>query len=192
MTNTPTLKLSPHFSLAELTTTAQNISNTPTSPIILDNLRSVCVNVLEPVREHFSHSITVHSGYRSPAINKAVGGSDRSQHMKGEAVDFHVNGLTVYDVAIWISDNMEYDQLILENFIPGNKTSGWVHCSFSKGNRNQDLTKFKGSKTYYAGIVLQPEKSLPPPAPLEERGGRNPFLKLSRADQGGGKSSTTP
>ena len=55
-----------------------------------------------------------------------------------------------------MSENVDYDQLILENFVPGIPTSGWVHCSFSQRNRNQDLTKFKGSGTYYPGIILKP------------------------------------
>ena len=90
-------------------------------------------------------------------LNKAVGGSSASQHVKGEAVDFHVSGHSVYDLAIWISNTLDYDQLILENFLPGIPTSGWVHCSFARNNRGQDLTKFKGSKMYHPGIILKPE-----------------------------------
>jgi zinc D-Ala-D-Ala carboxypeptidase len=149
-------RLSKHFSLAELTQTSQKIANISTSPIILNNLRMVCANILELVRAHFGRPVLIHSGYRCPGVNAAVGGSKASQHMKGEAVDFHVSGYTVYDVGIWISENLDYDQVILENFVPGIKTSGWVHCSFSKNNRGQDLTKFKGSNTYYPGIVLKP------------------------------------
>ena len=148
--------LSKHFGLAELTRTDSGLPNTPDSPTVIDRLRGVCEHVLEPVRAHFGRPVILHSGYRSPAVNAAVGGSVASQHVKGEAADFHVNGFSVYDVAMWVSDNLEYDQLILENFVPGVRTSGWVHCSFSRNNRNQDLTKFKGSKTYYEGIVLKP------------------------------------
>lgn len=149
-------KLSKHFSLGELTHTSTKIANTPTSPIILDNLRLVCSNILEPVREHYGRAVLINSGYRCARVNAAIGGSRTSQHMKGEAVDFHVRGHTVYDVAVWISENLDYDQVILENFVPGIKTSGWVHCSFSKNNKGQDLTKFKGSNVYYPGIVLKP------------------------------------
>jgi len=150
------IKLSKRFSLAELTHTSQKIANVPASPSILNNLRAVCVNVLEVVREHYGRPVRIHSGYRCAAVNTAIGGSKRSQHMKGEAVDFHVTGHTVYDVAIWIAENIDYDQVILENFVPEIKTSGWVHCSYSKNNRGQELTKFKGSNKYYAGIVLKP------------------------------------
>ena len=148
--------LSKHFNLAELTRTDSGLPNVPDSSAVIDRLKGVCEHVLEPVRAHFGRAVVVHSGYRSPAVNAAVGGSATSQHVKGEAADFHVNGFSVYDVAIWVSDNREYDQLILENFVPGVRASGWVHCSFSRNNRNQDLTKFKGSKTYCEGILLTP------------------------------------
>jgi zinc D-Ala-D-Ala carboxypeptidase len=151
--------LSTNFSLSELTRTSSKISNAPTSPIIIDNLRALCMYVLEPVRKHFNKPIIIHSGYRSPAVNNAIGGSKTSQHMKGEAVDFHINGYSVFEVAEWISTKeIDYDQLILENFVPGITTSGWVHCSYSKKNRFQNLTKFKGSKIYHDGILLSPHK----------------------------------
>jgi len=149
--------LSKHFRLSELTRTSSKLANTPTSSVIIDRLRELCVNVLEPVRSHFGRAVLIHSGYRSPAVNSAIGGSKTSQHMKGEAADFHVPGQTVYDVAMWISETLEYDQLILENFVPGSGSSGWVHCSYAKKNRDEELTKFKGSKQYYEGILLYPE-----------------------------------
>lgn len=149
--------LSKHFRLSELTRTSSKLNNTPTSWAVIDRLRDLCVNVLEPVRSHYGRAVMIHSGYRSPAVNSAIGGSTSSQHMKGEAADFHVAGHTVYDVALWISENLEYDQLILENFVPGSGASGWVHCSYAKDNRDQELTKFKGSKTYYPGILMYPE-----------------------------------
>ena len=154
--STESLRLSKHFTLSELIKTSYKINNTPASPVVLDSLRRVCVNVLEEVRKHYGRPILIHSGYRSPAVNAAASGSKASQHMKGEAVDFHVLGFSVYEVAVWMSENLDYDQLILENFVPGIPTSGWVHCSFSQRKRNQDLTKFKGSSTYYPGIILKP------------------------------------
>lgn len=150
-------RLSKHFTLREMTTTSSGLPNQPASPQVLDNLRSLCSQILEPVRAHYERPVIIHSGYRSPDVNKAVGGSSASQHVKGEAVDFHVSGHSVYDLAMWISNTLDYDQLILENFLPGIPTSGWVHCSFARNNRGQDLTKFKGSKMYHPGIILKPE-----------------------------------
>lgn len=150
-------RLSKHFMLREMTTTSSGLANQPASPQVLANMRTLCEQILEKVRAHYGRPVIIHSGYRSPAVNKAVGGSPTSQHVKGEAVDFHVSGHSVYEVATWISETLDYDQLILENFLPGLPTSGWVHCSFAINNRGQDLTKFKGSKTYYPGIILRPE-----------------------------------
>ena len=148
-------KLSKHFTLEEMTRTSVPLANVPPAEVV-DCLRTLCVRVLEPIRQHYGRPVVVHSGYRSPEVNKEVGGSASSQHMKGEAVDFHVRGHSVYDVAVWISANLEYDQVILENFVPGISSSGWVHCSFARRNRENDLTKFRGSKIYYPGILLNP------------------------------------
>lgn len=149
-------KLSKHFSLAELSVTTTGLDNDPPAAVIA-RLRKVCENVLEPVRTHFGKAVIVHSGYRSPEVNAAVGGSPASQHCKGEAADFHVEGFTVLEVAQWLQgSDVDYDQLILENFVPQQPYSGWVHCSFAVLNRNMELTKFKGSKHYYPGILTEP------------------------------------
>lgn len=154
------MKLSKHFTLAELTGTSTKLPNKPPEDVI-ENLRRLCEHVLEPVRTHFDRPVIIHSGYRSPAVNAAIGGSKTSQHMKGEAADFHVSGFSVYEVANWLSETLEvfYDQLILENYVPGIATSGWVHCSFrSYMNRNQSLTKFRGSSRYHPGILYRAEE----------------------------------
>lgn len=148
-------RLSPHFTLTELTTTNSKLSNAPDSPVFIANLQAVCINILEPVRKQFKKAVIIHSGYRSSAVNIAVGGNKTSQHCRGEAVDFHVSQYSVYKVALWISENLDFDQLILENFVPNIESSGCVHCSYSKRNRNQELTKFKGSNKYYPGLNLK-------------------------------------
>lgn len=148
-------QLSPHFTIGELTRTASKVPNTVSSPVVIRSLQLVCLHILEPVRKHFGKAVIIHSGYRCPAVNADVGGSKRSQHCLGEAVDFHVAGYTVPEVAFWISEHLEFDQLILENFVPHIKSSGWVHCSYSKRHRQQELTKFKGSRTYYPGLHIE-------------------------------------
>ena len=86
-----------------------------------------------------------------PDLNKAIGGSERSQHCKGEAVDIEVPGTSNYEVAKYIRDNLDFDQLILEFYTPGIPDSGWVHVSYkSEGNRKQVLTALKeDGKTVY-------------------------------------------
>ena len=79
-----------HFTIEELTrsTTARlnGIDNTPSHQVI-DNLKALVDNVLDPLREAWGKPIHVNSGYRCPALNKAVGGVPASQHMRGEAAD---------------------------------------------------------------------------------------------------------
>jgi zinc D-Ala-D-Ala carboxypeptidase len=112
-------------------------------------------NVVQKVRDHFGVTV-INSGYRGPALNTAVGGSSNSQHCKGEAVDIECPGTGNYDVAKWIEDNLDFDQLILEFYTPGIPDSGWVHVSYkSEGNRKQSLTAMKedGKTAYKNGLI---------------------------------------
>ena len=112
-------------------------------------------NVVQKVRENFGVTV-INSGYRGPALNKAVGGSEKSQHCKGEAVDIECPGTPNYDVAKWIEDNLDFDQLILEFYKPGIPDSGWVHVSYKpEGNRKSVLTAMKenGKTVYKPGLI---------------------------------------
>jgi zinc D-Ala-D-Ala carboxypeptidase len=138
------MKLSANFSLRELTHSQtairKGIYNVPTDAHV-DSLRLLCENILQPVREHYGRSFSPSSGYRSEALCQAIGSSRKSQHAKGEAVDFEVPGISNYDLACWIRDNLDFDQLILEFYKEGDPNSGWVHCSYKpEGNRKECLT----------------------------------------------------
>lgn len=80
-----------YFSISELTYSTKakelHIDNTPFSLTIIDNLTNLIENLLDPIREAWGKSLHVNSGYRCPALNKAVGGKSTSQHLKGEAAD---------------------------------------------------------------------------------------------------------
>ena len=86
---------------------------------------------MQPVRDNFGVTV-INSGYRGPKLNEAVGGSSKSQHCKGEAVDIECPGTSNYAVASWIEQNLDFDQLILEFYIPGIPDSGWVHVHTSQ------------------------------------------------------------
>lgn len=138
------MQLSPHFHLSEFTrsqtATRRRIGNSPGAREIVA-LRLLCERVLEPVRLHFGGPVVISSGYRSPALNRAIGGSKTSQHSKGEAADFEIPGRSNHQVCQWIHHNLEYDQLILEFYTPGQPNSGWVHASYSAARlRGQSLT----------------------------------------------------
>ena len=154
-------QLTPHFTLAELTVspTAKRLGlpNTPTAAHI-ENMKYVCEKILEPVRAHFGKPVQVNSSYRSPAVNKAVGGSPTSQHSNGEAVDFEVPGISNKVVADWVADNLEFDQVILEFYsAKDGANSGWVHASIKRSgaNRRQRLiaTKSKSGGTVYTPVA---------------------------------------
>ena len=152
------MQLSKNFNLVELTksqtATRKGIDNTPSTEH-QENLKSLCENVLQPVRDHFSRVVSISSGYRSPVLCAAIGSKSTSQHARGEAADFEIFGLSNKELADWINENLDYDQLILEYWKESDPNSGWVHCSFSEGNnRKQYLRAYKeDGKTKYEPVL---------------------------------------
>ena len=152
------MKLSNNFSLNELTRSQtaerKGIDNTPSAEH-QENLKSLCTNVLQPIRDHFSRVVTISSGYRSPELCIAIGSKTTSQHAKGEAADFEIFGISNKELADYIHFNLNYDQLILEYWNESDPNSGWVHCSYTDGNnRKQYLKAYKdeNNKTCYQPI----------------------------------------
>ena len=128
------MRLSDHFTLAEMcksqTAARRGIDQTPPADAIAA-MRKLCDAVLERVRQEFDVPIIPSSGYRSPELNRAIGGADKSQHCDGAAVDFEVAGVPNIDVARWISQQCRFDQIILECYDPkAGPNSGWIHCSY--------------------------------------------------------------
>ena len=146
--------LSNNFTLNELTksqtATRKGIHNEPSTEHV-ENLIHLAKTILQPVREHFGKPVMISSGYRSPALCEAIGSSAKSQHAKGEAADFEIHGVDNKELATWIKENCEYDQLILEFYEEGNPNSGWVHCSISKTTprRERLLAQKIDGKTQY-------------------------------------------
>jgi len=144
------MQLSKHFTLEEMTrsmvASRKGIDNIPGAGEI-KNLENVCYEVLEPVRAHFDKPITISSGYRSEALCEAIGSKKTSQHAKGQAVDFEINGVPNIQVAYWLTNNVDFDQCILEFYKPTDGSAGWIHCSYNEqgSNRKQVLT-FDGKK----------------------------------------------
>lgn len=161
------IQLSKNFWLSELvkssTADRLDIDNWPTDQYVIDNLKQVAINILQPVRDHFGVPIQPNSGFRCLELNRAVGSKDSSQHRHGQAVDFEVPGLSTYDLAMWIKENLIYDQLILEMYNPNEGiNSGWVHCSYvsDDDNRFSTLTIFKraaGGGVFNGLHVTHPE-----------------------------------
>ena len=149
-------RLSPHFMLAEMTrsqwASRHGVPNIPDDPVIIENLRQLCDNVLEPLRELAGTPIVVSSGYRSPRVNRAVGGAKQSQHMLGEAADItalEMSTKALFDVLRF--SGIPFDQLINEF------DYAWVHVSYRRERlRRQVLAAVRTAK----GTVYRPQRLL--------------------------------
>ena len=147
------MQLSKHFTLEEMeksqTATRKGIKNKAGSGEI-KNLGDLCYEVLEPVRAKFDKPVTITSGYRSPELSEAIGSKATSQHCLGEAVDMEVIGVSNLQVALWIENNVDFDQLILE-FYTGEANSGWIHVSYKDGSNRKQVLTYDG-KSYTNGL----------------------------------------
>lgn len=151
------MKLSAHLDLAEVTRSEtakrKGISNMPT-PEHLENFKKLAENIFEPIRKHFGVPIMISSGYRSKALNTAIGGSLTSQHCSGEAIDIDMdgssNGVTNKMVFDYAKANLNFDQLIWE--FGTKENPDWVHISFeSTGKQRKQILRAvkSGGKTAY-------------------------------------------
>ena len=135
------MKLSDHFTIGELTkTSAMGIDNTPSHAAVL-NLKNLCENWLEPLRQRYNKPILINSGFRSEAVNKAIGGVKGSNHLTGCAVDIRVTGIEqairyaciLLDIAD--ESKRDYDELLIERSPKG---TYWLHFAVRpSGNRKK-------------------------------------------------------
>ena len=139
------MRLSKNLTLKEAiksnTATRLGISNMPEQWEI-DNLRAVAENVFQPIRDHFGVPIGVSSGYRSKALNKAIGGSKYSQHMIGEALDIDADiygKVTNAEIFNFVKNNLEWDQMIWE--FGDDEEPNWVHISYKARGQNRKQIK---------------------------------------------------
>lgn len=139
------MQLSKNLSLAEVmrseTAKRKGISNMPT-PEHIENFKKLAENVFQPIREHFGVPIHISSGYRSKALNTAVGGSLSSQHCSGEAIDIDMDGTSITNKQIFdfIKENLNFDQMIWEFGTDSNPD--WVHVSYeSSGKQRKQILK---------------------------------------------------
>lgn len=142
------LKLTPHFTLREMIFSSNQMRDWATRNIPgtsqLQALVFLCEKILEPVRAKFG-PVRVTSGFRiwTPS----------SQHGSGEAVDFEVTGVPNRTIAVWIRDNLTFDQLILEAWQPRDPNSGWIHASAKRGRaRMSVLHTPTGRAPYFSGL----------------------------------------
>lgn len=138
------MNLSDNFTLQEftysVTANANGINNTP-SKYAIANMRALCENVLQPLRNRLGCPVKVTSGFRCAVLNKLIGGSINSQHCIGLAADIVVPQKDLREVYEYIKNNLDYDQLLFEY----NKNTKWIHVSYRTDgkNRKQAIDNYK-------------------------------------------------
>ena len=153
------MNLTKNFTLSEMvkseTALRHGMDNTPGETEIA-NLKQLAEKVLQPVRDAYGKGVKVNSGYRHPEVNAKVGGSKTSDHCKGQAADIEIPGVANADLAKWITENLDFTQVILEFYTPGVPDSGWVHVSYDPANLKKQVltaTKKDGKTVYLQGLV---------------------------------------
>ncbi len=144
--------LSKNFTLDEFTISQtairKGIINSPDNEVI-NKIKILCVQVLQPLREKINKPIIISSGYRSKTLNSIISGSVNSKHCKGEAADIIIPGMQARELfALILTSNIRYDQVILE-------FNRWVHISYSqkKNRMNALLAKHLNGKIVYEKVL---------------------------------------
>ena len=144
-----TNRITPHFTWGEFeySETARKLGIDNTIPDdVRPAIKALCVNVLEPLREMFGRPVTISSGYRSKALNKAVKGDPKSQHCKGEAADIVVSGMNGRDLMrALIESGLEFDQAITYS---DKDRRNMLHVSYTTRRPNRNMKLYGGIGTY--------------------------------------------
>ena len=137
------MKLSKNFTYEELCHSGvaerKGLRNRPKTKeeerVVIENLKALCMEVLQPLRDYLAKPVVISSGYRSEEVNRMVGGVKGSQHLKGEAADIHVeNTEHLLKIMHYIMDETDFDQLIWEKNRAGVQ---WVHVSYRRYGVNK-------------------------------------------------------
>jgi zinc D-Ala-D-Ala carboxypeptidase len=146
-------EMTPNFSLEEMLITQHRDIPEQYMPsdYVKNNLKDLCENILQSLRDKLGKTVIVSSGYRCPKLNTLIGGACNSQHIVGKAADINVAGMTVQEVYDFIKrSGLPYDQLIQE-------FGQWVHVSYNgQKNRSESMyaVKVQGKTEYQADTVV--------------------------------------
>ena len=128
---------------------AHGIDNIPANlEEVTANLKALCENVLQGIRDYFNKPVTVSSGYRSPALNAAIGGQPTSQHLTGQAADIVIDGISNETIFSWVRESpLPFDQLIVEQ---KGELHQWIHISFdsAKDIQRRECLRSPDGKRY--------------------------------------------
>ena len=147
-------KLSDNFSLYEMarSETAKRLGIDNTPPVdYIPRLRTLCKTILEPVRAHYGQPYRPNSVYRCLELNRALHSKDTSDHVTAYACDIEIAGVSNYDLAVWIRDNLEFAKIILECYTAGVPNSGWVHVSINPDIKQNTVLTYSGG-LFRAGL----------------------------------------
>lgn len=148
--------MSKYFQWSEMVNTTTGYYNEPENVNIAQNIRDTMLK-MDDVREAVDAPVFISSGYRSHAVNSAVGGSNKSDHLKGYAVDFVVRGKDPCDICdVIIEAGIQFHQLIAEY----KRNSTWVHISFHP-SMSQKVMTYRDGK-YHDGLVRELEPTEAP------------------------------
>jgi hypothetical protein len=141
------MNLTEHFTFEELTHTSHSAftqAQKACGSTQVDNLRATA-KLLEEVRAYFDAPVIIHSGYRCKALNAFIGGSKTSQHLVGQAADFHVEGHSLQDVFDFIrKSTLRFGQCILEGAAPNHPT--WIHLSIETPAFSRQVLTYDGTR----------------------------------------------
>lgn len=128
-----------YFSYKELITTDTGLKNDPDCWIIIVNLLILTINCLDPIRRLYKKPIKINSAYRSEAVNNAVNGAKKSQHMYGQAADITVGNPVKNKILfdLIVDSDVDFDQIIDEN------NYQWLHISYSNINNRHQILHLK-------------------------------------------------
>ena len=140
------MQLSKNFTLEELTHTDIELPNFPNNKQ-RSHIQDLCTSLLQPIRDKFGR-IHITSGFRSKAVNKAVGGKYYSQHTKGEAADIVPLNAKIDKVMAWIVDEsgLQFGQCILETVGSGINKKQWIHISLPRIGINLMALRYDGKE----------------------------------------------
>tara|TARA_Y100000588_G_C14231612_1_gene915547 strand:- start:1224 stop:1703 length:480 start_codon:yes stop_codon:yes gene_type:complete len=151
-----TEKISKNFSMREMTKSRlairYKIKNQPNEEQ-RQCLYDLVLKVLQPLRDAFGCPVAINSGFRCLELNRKLGSKDTSQHVLGQAADIEVPGRDNHDTATWISQNLNFDKLILEHYHEASPRSGWIHVSYNNKQCRREMLTIN-QRGIFSGLLL--------------------------------------
>lgn len=125
-----------------------NVKNIPNEQQ-WQNIELLAKKILQPLRNYFNLPMTITSGFRNPILSALVGSSTSSNHCRGEAADFEIDGISLLELGKYIAENLSFHELIFE-YVP----HGWVHVAYRANSRVKTI-KLKDKDYHFVKMSLE-------------------------------------